>query len=58
MSAKKYNTYISIGSNAHYHKKIGLFDYAQDLISKYEIPEDLIINTSLTKIEEFLKSHR
>ena len=38
--------------------KIGQFDYAQDLISKYDIPEDLIINTSLFKIEEFLNSHR
>lgn len=58
MAAKKHNTYISIGSDAHYHKKIGQFDYAQDLISKYDIPEDLIINTSLFKIEEFLNSHR
>ena len=58
MAAKKHNTYIIIGSDAHYHKKIGQFDYAQDLISKYDIPEDLIINTSLFKIEEFLNSHR
>lgn len=58
MAAKKYKASLSIGSDAHYHKKVGRFDYVIELIKKYDIPEELIINSSLSKLEEFLKSHR
>lgn len=56
--ALKYQTLISIGSDAHYHKKVGVFDYAENLIKKYDIPEHLIINTSKNRLEEFLKYHK
>lgn len=56
-AAKKYNTLLSVGSDAHYHLTIGKFDYALKLLEEYNIPQEQIINSSLEQLENFLANH-
>lgn len=42
---KKYNVSVLASSDAHYHTSVGNFCYAQPLIEKSDIPEELVVNT-------------
>ncbi len=54
---KKYGTLISIDSDAHYHKRLGHFDYALRMVEEAGIPESQIINASFDRLQAFLDSH-
>lgn len=56
-AVKKYGALISINSDAHYHKRLGIFDYALPLVEEAGIPETQIINTSMERLQAFLDSH-
>ncbi len=57
LAAKKYGTLLSVGSDAHYYPVIGKFDYALNLLKKYNLPEEQIINSSLERLDNFLSNH-
>ena len=54
---KKYGTLISIDSDAHYHKRLGHFDYALRMVEEAGIPEGQIINASFDRLQEYLDGH-
>ena len=53
-TCKKYNNYISLGSDAHTSHLIANFNEAHTLIEQTKFPKELIINTSVSKFNEFI----
>jgi putative hydrolase len=53
---KKYGTKIVVSSDAHFCSAIGVYDKALNMLSEIDFPEELIMNTSLEKFEEYLNS--
>ena len=58
LAAKKYKTLLSVGSDAHYHLKVGCFDYSLGLLQEMEIPEEQVVNSSMERLNQFLSRHR
>lgn len=56
--AKKYGVMLSIGSDAHIAFDIGRFDKAYEIIKEAEVPEDLIVNTSVEKFKGCLRKFK
>lgn len=56
-AAMQYGAKLSVGSDAHYHLKVGVFDYAQRCLDEEKFPADQVINTSMVQLQKFLKSH-
>jgi len=57
IAAKRYGTKLSVGSDAHYHLVVGNFDYALDRLTEMDFPMELVINTSMQKLNDFLAVH-
>lgn len=53
-TCKKYNNYISLGSDAHISNLIGEFNDVDELIKYTNFPIELIVNTSVDKFQEFI----
>ncbi|MEG1942117.1 MAG: phosphatase [Cetobacterium sp.] len=53
--AKKEGCYIVLGSDSHYSDHIGEFTNAIKLIEEVGYPEELILNSSVENLENFLK---
>ena len=53
-TCKKYNNYISLGSDAHISHLIGEFREVEKLIELTRFPTELIINTSVDNFQEFI----
>lgn len=51
---KKYETYISIGTDAHIAKQVGDFSNVTALLEELEFPYELIINRDLYSLNKFL----
>ena len=51
---KKYEVPIILGSDAHISFDIATYDYALQLISETEFPEELIMNTDVKRFKEYL----
>ncbi len=56
-AAKKYGTLLSVGSDAHYHLKVGDFSYSLRMLQEADIPEEQVVNSSMPRLEAFLKTH-
>ncbi|TDT66970.1 putative hydrolase [Hypnocyclicus thermotrophus] len=55
---KKYNTFISLGSDAHHSSFLGNFQEVYKIINKVNLNTKMIINTSINKVEEFINLHK
>lgn len=55
---KKYGVRITTGSDAHISFGIGKFDFVYKLLEEAEFPEELVITTSIEKIDEYLRERR
>lgn len=51
---RTYNVPIILGSDAHIAQDAGNHQYALDLIKEIDFPEELVVNTSLKKLAEYL----
>lgn len=51
---KKYGVRIATGSDAHVSFNIGKFNFVKKLLEEVEMPEDLVITTSVEKMEDYL----
>lgn len=51
---KKYEVPVILGSDAHISFDIATYDYALQLISETEFPEELIMNTDVKRFKEYL----
>jgi putative hydrolase len=52
---KKYKVPIIVGSDSHFVADVGRFDEALELLETINMPEELVINTSIEKFKEFMK---
>jgi putative hydrolase len=48
--AMRHGAKLIVGSDSHYHETVGDFGAAEELLRKYEIPPELVLNTSLDRI--------
>ena len=51
---RKYKTHIILDSDAHICFDVGNHSYVHQLLEEMDFPEDLVVNTSLKKLAEFL----
>ncbi|MBQ1460766.1 MAG: phosphatase [Selenomonas sp.] len=54
-ACQRHNTMVIMGSDAHIDLDVGNHSYAQELISKYAFPEELVINSSPEKFKEWVQ---
>jgi putative hydrolase len=52
---KNQKAFVTIGSDAHIHTDIGEFGFVSKIIEKSGLSEDLILNTSIEKLLNFLQ---
>lgn len=52
---KKHSVPVIVGSDSHFALDVGKFDKAIELLKDIEMPEELIINTSIESFKLFLK---
>lgn len=55
-ACRRHNTLISVNTDAHYCEVIGHFDYSEKLLEEIGFDENLIVNASLNRLAEFLKT--
>lgn len=55
---KKYGVRVTTGSDSHISFGIGKFDFVTKLLEEAEIPEELVITTSVDKMDEYLLERR
>ena len=53
--SKKYGSKIVVSSDAHYCGSVGVYDKALAMLSEIDFPEELIMNTSLSKFENHIR---
>ena len=53
--SKKYESKIVVSSDAHYCGSIGIYNKALAILKEIDFPEELIMNTSLQKFENYLR---
>lgn len=51
---KKYGVMITLGSDAHVDVDVANFEIASNLLKECDFPEELVVNTSLEKLEKIL----
>ena len=55
---KKYDVRVICGSDAHISFDVGKFDRVYKLFEETDFPEELVLNTSVEKMEEYLIERR
>nr|WP_245684819.1 phosphatase [Orenia metallireducens] len=53
--AKEVGLKVVLGTDAHYSARVGTFDKALEIVKEAQLEEDDILNTSLDKVEEFIR---
>ena len=53
---KEYGVRVVCGSDAHYSADVGRFHHVYEVFEEVEMPEELVLNTSTEKFENYLKS--
>lgn len=51
---KEYGVMMMCGTDSHFSSLVGKFPNVQEMIHKLQLPEEIILNTSLGKIDAFL----
>lgn len=54
-ACKKHATSVIVNSDAHFYTAIGTFEKAEELLNEVNFPNELILNISQERIEEYLK---
>lgn len=54
MACKKYGVPIVVNSDAHFESQVGCFDQALQMLSEIDFPEELIINASAERLNDYL----
>jgi len=55
---KEYNVNILASSDAHYHESVGNFTHAKRLIEESGISQELIVNTSIEKLNAAIQNKK
>lgn len=57
-ACKKYNAYITLGSDAHFYTQVGNHETAIKLLNKVDFPHELVINSDVQKFKDFINKKR
>lgn len=55
---KAYSTPIILGTDAHFHLDIGMFDEGVKLLEEVDFPEELVYNTDAKKLLDYISEKR
>ena len=55
---KEYGTHISLGSDAHFWTEVGDFAEAKAFLEEAAFPEELIVCSSMKRLDAFLAERR
>lgn len=58
LKCKQYGVRIVCGSDAHISFNVGKFDKVASLLDEVGMPEELVLNTSVEKLENYLKERK
>ncbi len=53
---KQHGVRVAVNSDSHYHDHIGQYEHSVALLEEIDFPEELIINSSRQRLEEYLKT--
>ncbi len=53
--AVRYGARLIVGTDSHYHVHVGDFSQAVALLAEAGVPEELVVNTSLEKVADYLQ---
>lgn len=56
--SKRYGSYLSCGSDAHYRADVGNFGNALKLLQQAAVPEELVINSSTDRFRVFMETRQ
>ena len=51
---KQYQVPVVMGSDAHFDTLIGKFDYAREVLSEVDFPEELVLNGSVESVARYV----
>lgn len=51
---KQYEAPIILGTDSHYAPQVGDFTYAEEILQMADFPQELVVNTSLDKLAEYI----
>ena len=54
---KKYSVPIILNSDAHFCTQIGVFTESLKLLEEINFPEELVINSDITRFDNYLKNY-
>jgi len=57
-SAKRLGAKLAVGSDAHYHLVVGNFEYAYEMLARYDYPLEQVINSSMDRLRSHLGRNR
>ncbi|MCP1102323.1 putative hydrolase [Aequitasia blattaphilus] len=52
---KAQGAFIALGTDAHVDTAIGEYPYVMELLKESDFPEELVVNTSIEKLEKYIK---
>lgn len=55
---KTYEVPIILGTDAHFYRQVGQFDASIELLTELDFPEELVLNTNIPKLLEFISQKR
>lgn len=55
---KRHEVMISLGTDAHFHTKVGKFEAALALLEQVDFPEELVVNTSVARFDAAIARKR
>ncbi|QXM06375.1 phosphatase [Crassaminicella indica] len=53
--AKKLDVRVAVGTDTHIATQLGRFDYVEEMFEEIDMPEELVINTSVNKLINYLE---
>ncbi len=57
LACKKYGVPIVVNSDAHFETQVGYVDYALEMLSEVDFPEELILNASADRLNDYLSRY-
>ena len=57
LCCKRHGVHIVVDSDAHFETSVGKFDFALEMLSEIDFPEELILNASQERLDDYLSRY-
>ena len=57
LCCKRHGVPIVVDSDAHFETSVGKFDFALEMLSEIDFPEELILNASQERLDDYLSRY-